>query len=283
MLRAEKRSFPDRSDTAVATDRCATSDKISSLFRDRGVIRLAEATLAPDEYAHWHATAVDIQTKIYDIDTYYESSTEISVAFQKSLWTSVVSAVTASHGAVDYVVWQSFSDLREYADVELRIHAYDSIDPREFGRIVMLKCSDVAIARALICCYNRRAGRSTREFWSCFDQCGELIEDLADVAEDGRDWNFNFWLYSYMADRGASSAPEGASATLKRKLSALEEAYAKLPCGERQRLEGVLRDMLRAGLRTLREFPRVYRVIASGAVKRYWELQSEARVLGVLA
>jgi len=259
------------------------AQKIELLFRDRGVFSLAKATLAPDEYAHWRATAAEIQKRIYAIDTFYEVSADVSETSQIPLWAAVASALQVSGAPAEYAVWKSFADLHEYAAVESRIHAEDPIHPSEFGQIAALKCSDVTIARSLIWTYEQRPGRATREFWSCIDQCGELVEDLADVAEDGHDWNFNFWLYSFMASRGASLSVEGAAAALSSRLSSLEAAYARLSCSEQQELQTVLTSTFSSGRRTLRKFHSVHQLIASGSVEQYKNLPRETRVLAATA
>ena len=134
-----------------------------------------------------------------------------------------------------------------------------------------LKSSDVAIARALIWSYGRTPARGVLDFWSCFDQCGELIEDLADITEDGRDWNFNFLLYSYMAKRDVGWSIIGASQTLRRKLLALEDAYMRLPDAERRMFASVLRHTLQVGKGTLEECGIVFDVVANGRVLPYGE------------
>jgi hypothetical protein len=245
------------------------SKKIEDLFRNRLVNPLAQEVLDADEYSHWRLSAAAIQEAIYKIDTYYESYRTLYVSTEQPMWESVESRIKESNGHSSFSMWKSFSELRQYGLLEARIHAFDIIDPREFNQIVSLKSSDVAIARALIWSYAHTPPRSVLNFWSCFDQCGELIEDLADVTEDGRDWNFNFWLYSYMAKRGVGESIIGASQTLRQKLSALEDAYMRLPHADRDRCASVMQQTLRAGRRTINQCGIVFELVAHGTILQY--------------
>src|SRR5258706_185727 len=103
------------------------------------------------------------------------------------MWELVQSRIRESNASSSFSVWKSFSELRRYGQVEARIHAFDLIDPREFAWIASLKTADVRMARALIWSYLCTPPQSVLNFWMTFDECGELIEDLDDVAEDGRD------------------------------------------------------------------------------------------------
>src|SRR5207244_974042 len=97
------------------------------------------------------------------------------------LWNAVTNYLVASPAAVGPSGWAAFEDLRCYADVERRLHAFDEIDMREFGAILSLKCADVRIGRDLVWSYCRRSiGSAENTFWRLYDQCWELIEDLED-------------------------------------------------------------------------------------------------------
>lgn len=248
-------------------------EKTSELFRARLVNPLANALLGKNEFSDWLSSAMAIQDAIYRIDSYYESHRALSLPSEQPMWELVESRIRESNGSSGFLVWKSFSELRRYGQIEARIHAFDVIDQREFSDIASLKTADVRIARALIWSYLAVPSRSVLNFWMAFDECGELIEDLADITEDGRDWNFNFWLYSYMAKGDVTRSLTGASRTLRQKLAALEEAYMKLPNFDRDRFAGVLRRTLTAGAVTLRYSGIVFELLAHGRVLRYGEEQ----------
>lgn len=246
------------------------SQKTKELFRSRRVELLAKSVLDEDEYSHWRSSAARIQEGIYALDTYYESHRTLSISAEQPMWELVGAKIRESNGSFCFSVWKSFSELRQYSQVEGRIHSFDIIDAREFSHIVSLKTSDVQIARALIWSY-LAAPRSVLDFWASFDECGELIEDLTDIAEDGKDWNFNFWLYSYMAQGDVAQSIIGASHTLRSKLYALEDSYLRLPDVERARYATVVRRALRAGARTLQQCGVVFNLVANGLILRYGE------------
>jgi len=247
----------------------AQLDKTAELFRARLVTSLARAALNPDEYLHWSSSAFSIQQAIYRIDTYYESHGSLYLPTERPMWELVESRIKGSNGSMCFSVWKSFSELRKYGHVESRIHAADVIDQRELTHIVSLKASDVRIARALIWSYAATPPPTVLDFWATFDECGELIEDLDDITEDGKDWNFNFWLYSYMAEGNVAKSIAGASQTLRDRLSALEGAFLRLPTGDRYRLANIVRRTLREGRRTLEQSNIVFDLISRGQVLRY--------------
>jgi hypothetical protein len=256
------------------------SKKTDELFHVRLVDPLAQAVLDPNEYHHWLSSAIAIQDAIYQIDSYYESHRTLSLPNEQPMWECVDSRIRGSNGSSSFAVWRSFSDLRRYGQVEARIHSFDLIDAREFADIASLKTADVRIARALIWSYLATPSQSLVDFWTTFDECGELIEDLADIKEDGRDWNFNFWLYTYMAKGNVTQSLIGASQTLRNRLAALEEAYSKLPNVDRDACGGALRQTLRAGAATLKNSGIVFDRLAHGSVWRYGQ---EREALNVVA
>lgn len=247
------------------------SQKIDALFNGRLVEQLALAVLNNDQYMHWRMSAMAIQEDIYNIDSYYESHGTLSAPVEQPMWAAVESRIRESNGSGNIIVWRSFEALRQYGQIESRIHAFDQIDPRELSHIAGLKASDVRIARALIWSYGTAVSQSVLDFWASYDECGELIEDLADVVEDGRDWNFNFWLYSYMAGGNVARSIDGASQALGAKLASLEAVYLMLPDTVRYKYADVVKTTLRAGRKTLRQSGTVYDLIAQGGIWRYGE------------
>jgi len=256
------------------------SEKIEELFRNRLVHLLARSVLDGNDYTHWLSSAAEIQEAIYRIDTYYEANGSLSMPAEQPMWGLVETRIRESNGSSCFSVWKRFSELRQYSHIESRIHAFDMIDPREFAHIVSLKAADVQIARALIWSYGTAPPQSVLDFWACFDQCGELIEDLADINEDGGDWNFNFWLYSYMAEGDVARSVIASSQILSRKLSALEEAHMNLPTVEGIRCAEVVQKTLRAGRRALSQCGMVFDLVGRGTILRYGE---EPGMLGAIA
>jgi hypothetical protein len=245
--------------------------KTKHLFEQRHVSLLARSALDIDSYSHWLSTVTAIQDSIYCVDAYYESNRTLSFSDEWPLWELIRSEIRKSNGSASFSVWSDFSDLRRYGGVEARIHEFDLIDPREFGDIVRLKASDVRMARGLIWSYVGTPHRAVLEFWNTFDECGELIEDLADITEDGKDWNFNFWLYSFMAEGDVQRSHAITSATLRRKLAALEESYANLPSEQQDRCANVFKQTLTAGCLTLKNCGIVDNVVKTGRVIRFSE------------
>jgi len=81
------------------------------------------------------------------------------------MWELVQSRIRESNASSSFSVWKSFSELRQYGQVETRIHAFDLIDAREFGWIAGLKTADVRIARALIWSYLHHFIAGLRHVW----------------------------------------------------------------------------------------------------------------------
>lgn len=243
--------------------------KTERLFHHRFVTLLARSVLDRDQCVEWWRSAVSIQHAIYSIDAYYELNPTVSAAAERPFWRSIESAIRRSNGGAMFSVWKRLSDLRRYATVEARIHAFDVIDVREFEGIASLKASDVGIARELVWSYGERPARSVYDFWRCLDECAELIEDVADIPEDGRDWNFNFWLYSYLATGNAARSVRGASHALVRRLATLEDAYRGLPLAPRYSFANVFRQTLAAGRSALDQCDVVFTEVASGRLLQY--------------
>jgi hypothetical protein len=204
--------------------------KAQILLDQRRVFSVAQSELDQESLSEWSRTALTIQAAIYRIDRYFETSSCIDPKTEVPMWREVECHLRGSARRRDAEVWGAFADLRRYADVERRIHAFDAIDAREFESFLFLKCSDVRLSRYLIWSYRRRAPRPYESaFWSIYDECWELIEDISDLDEDGTDWNFNFWLYSFMAGRSATEGIEAVSALLERKISELQDIFRCIP------------------------------------------------------
>ena len=88
---------------------------------------------------------------------------------------------------------------------------------------------------------------SLLRYWEIYDEAWELIEDLVDIGEDGRDWNFNFWLYTFMAGGSGSAGVIGAANVLVRKLRALECSYSDLSTSQRASFAPSFRRTLTSG------------------------------------
>lgn len=245
-------------------------DKTLALFQGRLVLSLARMHLDPDAFAEWFRHACSVQQAIYDIDHYYERSACIEIGLEAPLWSDVERHLRMGTATPGMTVWSAFQDLRRYADAERRLHALDVIDPREFERLLLLKCSDVRIARALIWSYGGHMPvPSECHFWSVYDQCWELIEDLQDLHEDGRDWNFNFWLYSFMAGQSAEEGIGAATELLKRKVSELQAAYCRLPSASVYRYRGSLDATVLAANTAAHQHGLVLAFIAAGRAIRF--------------
>lgn len=260
-------SFVD--DRFLAAD-LLTSTKIHALFEHRRV-RLLARELDAESFAVWEKEATVIQQAIYVLDTYYETSPNLLQACEAPMWQGVINAITASRGSADAIVWSAFAALQRYATVERRIHAFDSIDVQEFGRVVDLKCADVRIARALIWDHaGQYPDRAEMAFWNLYDQCWELIEDVLDLDEDGGDWNFNFWLYLLMSGQAPDGGVVEVAALLERKLSELEELSMTARPHLRRLCHEELSRTKVVGARTLRICDRITgQVIASGKVTSF--------------
>jgi hypothetical protein len=132
-----------------------------------------------------------------------------------------------------------------------------------------LKCSDVRVARGLISSYSGRfIGAAEAAFWRSYDECWELIEDLEDLAEDGGDWNFNFWLYSFMSGGSADRGVAVVSDLLRRGLVDLQSISSRV-CATPPLAAQAVNHTLRAGDMVLRNRGRVFAAIAAGSVTPY--------------
>jgi hypothetical protein len=243
--------------------------KTQNLFRRRFLDLLARAALEGDEYIQWREDAVAIQGAIYSVDFYYEENATLLAQGEAPLWRFVEKAVARSSGGSSCLAWSRLMDLRRYATVEARIHAFDAIDGKEFGEIVGWKCADVGIARELIWGYGREPRQVVQDFWRRLDECAELIEDLTDIPEDCRDWNFNFWLYSFRAKGNSEESITSTSRVLGQRLDWLENSYRCMAPSERARYRRAFSYTVCAGRRALDRAGIVFDVVASGAVARY--------------
>lgn len=232
--------------------------KIDLLFRDRHVEQLAKGLLAPDAYEDWAATARAIQRAIYDIDQFYEASVRVESDSESPYWCRIREAISASsvENSSD-LVWKHFSDLEQYAHVERRTHELDLLCESEFERITLLKCADVAIARGLIWGYLQNPPSAVTEYWSLFDRCGELIEDIQDLNEDLFDWNFNFWLYSRKAGLSAHKSIGASRRALLLLLTELEQAFGAVPDAMRDNVKIITDRMLSRGKSVLMHYPTI--------------------------
>lgn len=213
----------------ASSDNNYLTTKSHDLFEKRGVLQLARNLLTSDAYAEWMRSALSLQRSIYGLDVYYEQSVALRSVDELPLWDRVEGELRSERRSHDDLLWSSFADLKLYADVETRIHEFDLIDPREFANIVGLKCSDVRMARGLIWTFSGHPNPKVIRYWEIYDQCWELIEDVLDIGEDGTDWNFNFWLYSFMAGQDVVAGFTSACSTLCRKVNELTMAYHLVP------------------------------------------------------
>lgn len=253
-------------------DGVAVVAKAQALLMQREVIPVAHSELDPDAFADWAREAAAVQEAIYRIDLYYERSAQIEAVTEAPMRSVVERRLCAGPGVGSPGIWSAFDDLRRYADAEHRVHVMDPIDSREFGTILSLKCADVRIARTLIWSYSRRAlGAGEIAFWNLYDQCWELIEDLEDLDEDGKDWNFNFWLYPFMSGGSAVAGVESVAGLLRRKLVELQDAHQRLPTGSRPLYQGRLARTLSTAAAVERLRGRVLAAIAAGNVVPFAE------------
>lgn len=246
--------------------------KAVALFEQRRIGCFAAAYLEKDVHEQWRRHAIALQAAIYSLDSYYEGTPTIEPLQTRPLWQQV--ELLLPHGPLHTdLVLEGFDDLRRYASAEDRIHAFDTIDHRECPSILQHKCADVRMARSLVWHFAALGPRSSASvfFWQRFDECRELIEDLQDLHEDGRDWNFNFWLYWYMAGLDIERGLTYITGILRRKLHDLESAYARLGSIEQALHWGDVKRTMRDGATTLRRSRSLRALLATGAVGRYGE------------
>jgi hypothetical protein len=244
--------------------------KAAALLNQRRVIPLGQRELDQEVLFEWWRAAVTIQAAIYRIDRYYEVSALIVPTAEIPMWREVERHLCGNDGRGSAGVWSAFEDLKHYADTERRLHAFDPIDVREFETILILKCSDVRLARALFWAYyGRPLGPYETAFWSAHDECWELIEDLVDLKEDGADWNFNFWLYPFMAGHSGIAGVQAVSALLERKLSQLQDIFRCVPTTSRVMCQEPLARTLRAARRAESLRGTVFTTISTGRVVRF--------------
>ena len=246
--------------------------KIDNLFANRCVLKMARSMLDPEAYLEWYRAAVRIQTAIYSLDHYYEQSEKLIRSSEAPLWKDVERQLTMGDSS-NVLAWSAYDNLKRYALAEARIHARDTLDPREYETIVRLKCSDVQMARGLIWSYaNRVIDARVINYWSLYDECWELIEDVDDLCEDGLDWNLNFWLYSFMAGHDPLVGICASARTLRNKLSLLEDAYRRLRLPDRDRLQTGYRATLSTGAQIIENQQLPMTNIASGRVVLFRDL-----------
>jgi hypothetical protein len=222
--------------------------KTTDLFEDRFVLHGAQHHLSGSDYSAWFKDAVSIQLLIYELDFCYEQALVVDPTQEAPLWRLLADLLSHAPCSNRDLLLANLHDLKAYAVTEARIHAFDLIDPKEFDNIVRLKCADVRIARSSGWLY---AGfvlnKSLLRYWEMYDEAWELIEDLVDLGEDGLDWNFNFWLYRYMADAAGECGAAGVAPVLARRLRSLVDAYSDLSADMRSSLGISFRRTLDAG------------------------------------
>ncbi len=240
------------------------------LLKQRGVIGTAQSELEPGAFEDWLNAALIIQSSIYMIDSLYENETTIDTIIEKPMWKKVLQNISESEGSHNCDIGIAFEDLQRYADAERRIHAFDLIDSREFESILTLKCSDVRISRSLIWNYSKcNIGKRERNFWSVHDQCWELIEDLQDISEDGKDWNFNFWLYTFMAGHSANDGIRVVEQLLEFKAIILENIFISLPNSINPIYKIALESTFNAIYKVKSDIYKIFIAIKSGKVIRF--------------
>jgi hypothetical protein len=257
--------------TSISRGEHRLISKSYDLFDKRGIVGLAQSWLAPDEYGEWIERALALQVSIYGLDLYYEGRATLRHAEEGALWERIERELNGGRRDNDDLLWESYADLRLYADVETRIHQFDRIDPREFPSIARLKCADVRMARGLIWTLGGHAHPKVLRYWELYDQCWELIEDVLDIGEDGTDWNFNFWLYSFMAGGRAEEGVFAARAALWRKMAELDDSYRRLPSDVSRAVADSFNSTLAAATVSRRCWPRVLSAITKGRVLRFGE------------
>jgi hypothetical protein len=99
-----------------------------------------------------------------------------------------------------------------------------------------------------------------------YDECWELIEDLADLDEDGEDWNFNFWLYPFMSGQSATLGVESVTELLLHKLNGLQNACQRLPINSMPLYKRLLARTLSTAKTVVHHRGRVFAAIARGSV-----------------
>jgi hypothetical protein len=272
--RVEQRTADHRAD---GDDHAAA--KAHSLLACRGVSAMARRVLDVDSLAEWSSYAHRIQAAIYRLDFHYESTMAIRWHDEAPLWEEVERALADGAGGSSDP-WACLDALRRYADAERRIHEFDVIDRREFDGILVQKCADVRIARSLVWAFVPTAcSTSELAFWSVYDQCWEIIEDLADLHEDGRDWNLNFWLYGPMAGVDPMGTIAAVRELLVRRLASLEQVVNQVPATAAGGCAAAFRRT-RSVVRGLGSPERrVLRAVMSGQVTSYGCLSSHAESL----
>jgi hypothetical protein len=250
---------------------CQFYSKSYDLFAKRGVIALAHCLLSREKYEEWFGQALSLQLTIYGLDLYYEGHAKIRSAEEDLLWERVERELRSGWRPNNDLLWESFADVQLYADVERRIHEGDPIDLREFAYIARLKCADVRMARGLIWMFNGEVDPRALRYYGIYDQCWELIEDVFDIEEDGVDWNFNFWLYAFMAGKDPKVGISAARQVLWLKVAELEEAYSRLPSQLSDAMSGSYHSTILAATLAGRCRRRVFAAISRGRVVRFGE------------
>jgi hypothetical protein len=253
--------------------------KSYDLFQKRRVLELAKSHLSPEAYDEWLARTLSVQLSIYGLDLYYEQCATLCPGEERPLWQQLENELNLDRHPSNEFLWAGFADLQAYAEVESRLHQFEAVDIREFAAVAQLKCADVRMARGFIWSYGSRPSNSRiLRYWNLYDQCWELIEDILDIGEDGTDWNFNFWLYSFMAGGDPVASVMASCRVLWMKLAQLEDAYYRLPTEHLSVMAGSFRATSFATTLAKRCQRRVLSAISHGKVLRFGE-QVESAVL----
>jgi len=184
--------------------------KIEQLFEFRKVPFML-SQIPDDDRCAFKKTLVDIQKRIYELDSYLENNWKLDPDQLKSLRQSIINSVSlAGYDNSQAEILVSDIDLYEKYEGLLRKAILPiSLNPEYYYHI---KTCDVRLIRHLI--YNHESFEGLKSdnarFWKYFDMATEINDDITDMEEDLNSINGNAFLIS-LIERGEASSLENYS------------------------------------------------------------------------
>lgn len=178
---------------AMGTASIMTSEtKAASLLEERAIVPFVTEVCRLRAFSSIERRLLAIQREVYELDLLGESTWRIDKRDLDAAWIPIYRRTQEAFGLDHDSIEQLFVPMKRYQDVELCLRRGISPLVRPIGLHYRLKKCDVQIQRELLMAYaGVRVDENVWRLWSSFDVVTEMVDDLADVAEDGFSFNCN--------------------------------------------------------------------------------------------
>lgn len=167
----------------------ATASRVQELFTCRRLAEHADISGIRLSPVFWLRLS-QLQSTIYDLDSYFETSWAIEDTQLRRLWSGIHCELEALSVGRDVTILAS--DIKRYERVERSLRSGTLKSLPALKRYYYLKTCDVRLSRILIEQRGPSERRSERlAAWNRFDMISEVLDDLEDLDEDAADFNGN--------------------------------------------------------------------------------------------